>query len=119
MDETRMMSRSRTMSVADVRKMRGRCRTRSQRCRVDIRAKPELEHQQHPQVMRVIAAAGLLIVKETPNDILPKQAALGEAGAKHVIGEHLAQLSAKPCAQRHGESLLPAMQVFRGNEIRN
>src|SRR5829696_3030464 len=72
---------------------------------------PQLEHQQHEQVMRVIVALVLMIVEDAAHLDGLEESARVEAIAENVIGEKILQLAAEPAGDWHRKALLGPVHI--------
>src|SRR5438309_9818301 len=73
------------------------------RC-LDVLAHPELEHQQAPEPVAVVAAARLVLLEEPHHGLGPEPAAIG----REDIACELAQVLPEPAPERNAEPGLAA-----------
>src|SRR6185312_12894939 len=81
-------------------------------------AEPQLQHQQHPEHMIVIAALSIMLIEETPQKRLRDNATSQERAAGEMITQETAQRSAKPVRHRDRETLLWQSEQFGGQALR-
>src|SRR6478735_6831347 len=81
-------------------------------------AEPQLQHQQHPEHMIMIAALSIMLIEETPQKRLRDDAAIQKGPAGEMIPQETAQRSAEPVCQRNRETLLWQSEQFGGQAVR-
>src|SRR5579871_4402618 len=89
---------------------------REARRAVEKRPLPQLEHQQRPQLQRVIAAAGEVLGGDGVDGARVEQAALAGARVAQDGARRLAQRAAEPVDDRHAEATFAAMQYLVGDQ---
>src|SRR2546430_8747289 len=72
--------------------------------------KPQLEYQQRPQPVAVIAPPAVMLVEELPHELRRHNTARQKSRTGQMIPQQLAQGAAEPVGQRHTESHLAASQ---------
>src|SRR5256885_570240 len=106
------LSRSMTRKIFMRARSGGRLRARLRR----QRAQPDLEREQRPQLLAVIAHAALMLVDDAVDgaaiEPLPQARAVAQ-----VIAEVGAQVLAEPGAERHAEAHLAARANLRRQEV--
>ena len=76
--------------------------------RVDVRPLPELEHEQAPEPVAVVGAAGDVVGEQPLHGRRPELAARPCPLAEQQVAGERAQLAAEPARDRHAEAGLPA-----------
>src|SRR5205807_3119113 len=67
---------------------------------VDVRAQPQLELHQRPDLRRVVARAGDVVVDHAAHRLLAEEAALQRARIEQDLAREVAQRPAEPLADR-------------------
>ena len=83
------------------------------RLRVEPRALPELEHEQAPEPVAVVALPAHVLGEQALDRGGPELSARPRAGAEEDVSGELSQRPAEPCAERDPEARLPARGELR------
>src|ERR1044072_2254572 len=77
---------------------------------------PELQHQQRPKLMRVIAVASRVLVNQMTNGFRFEVAARVRLVRQNVIFEKAFQFVAEPVTDQHAEPHLASRKIFFRNQ---
>src|SRR5262245_61004646 len=86
----------------------GACETR-RRLMINKHAAPDLEHEQRPQGMRMVANSSIMLLQQTCHSFRVEVAALAGARTVEQVVRHLSHFSIEPVLDRHAEALLRAI----------
>src|SRR5215510_940548 len=81
-------------------------------------ASPKFQHEQAPELARVVPHAAPVFVQNRQDRPVIEIAALTRATVVQRVVEHLAQLAVEPSADRHVEALLGPVDNLFGDQSR-